>query len=67
MATQAPFPPPPLTPLLCVKQVHFGLMLVVLSSSPGQYPFSHVRFMFDYTGYVAASLVFATLLHLLVR
>lgn len=48
-------------------QVHFGLMVVVMSSEPGTYPFSEVRFSFDFVGYLAGSTVLALLLHLLVR
>lgn len=48
-------------------QVHAGLMLVVMSSEPGAYPFSEVRFSFDFVGYLAGSTVLALLLHLLVR
>lgn len=50
-----------------VWQVHFGIMVVVMSSEPGNYPFSEPRLIFDYLGYVFTSVLLGLVLHLLVR
>lgn len=47
-------------------QVHFGIILVVLSAESGSYPFTRARFIFDYVGLVAASLLVGLVLHMLV-
>lgn len=38
-----------------------------MSSEPGNYPFSEVRLIFDYLGYVFTSVLLGLVLHLLVR